>query len=80
MSERHFIRRFSAEVGVSPAQYVAKIRVEAARQELETSLDTVASIARRCGLGSAETMRRTMLRHVGVSPDAYRQRFAHTPT
>lgn len=81
MSERHFLRRFSAEVGVSPSRYVARIRTEAARQALETTDDTVDVIARRCGFGTAETLRRTLIRHIGVSPDAYRRRFTrqHAP-
>ena len=75
MSERNFTRCFVAEVGTSPAQYVAAVRVEAARRELESTTDTVDSIADRCGFGSAETMRRTFSRRLGVSPDQYRQRF-----
>jgi transcriptional regulator GlxA family with amidase domain len=77
MSERHFVRRFRDEVGLPPAKFVAAIRVDAARHELEQSTDTVATIARRCGLGTAETLRRTLHRHLGVSPEAYRQRFSH---
>ena len=79
MSERHFVRTFSRDVGLSPARYVARVRVDTARQALESSSDTVEVIARRCGFGSAETMRRTLVRHIGVSPEAYRQRF-HQPT
>jgi transcriptional regulator GlxA family with amidase domain len=75
MSERHFTRRFTEEVGVSPAQYVAAVRVEAARRELESTTATVDLIARRCGFGTSETMRRTFARRIGVSPDQYRQRF-----
>lgn len=75
MSERHFTRRFTEQVGVSPAQYVSSVRVEAARRELETSRATIDAIARRCGFGTAETMRRTFARRVGASPDEYRQRF-----
>lgn len=77
MSERHFVRRFTAEVGVPPARFVTRVRVDAARQELERTDDTVAAIARRCGFGTAETLRRTLQRHLGVSPDRYRQRFTH---
>ncbi len=79
MSERHFVRSFSREVGVPPARFVARIRVDTARQALESSTDTVDSIAHRCGFGTAETMRRTLVRHIGVSPDDYRRRFRHQP-
>ncbi len=77
MSERHFGRRFATEVGMSPAKFVSHIRVDAARHELEQSSDTVAAIARRCGFGTAETLRRSLHRHLGVSPERYRQRFSH---
>lgn len=79
MSERHFVRRFTDEVGVSPGRFVQLVRVDAARGELVRTDDTVAAIARRCGFGTAETLRRSMQRHVGVSPDAYRRRFTHLP-
>ena len=45
MSERHLLRRFTAELGVTPARYVATARVEAARRELEETDETVAAIA-----------------------------------
>ncbi len=79
MSERHFLRTFADEVGLSPARYVARVRVDAARQALETSDQTVGAIARRCGFGTPETMRRTFVRQLGVAPDAYRRRFTHHP-
>jgi transcriptional regulator GlxA family with amidase domain len=75
MSERHFTRCFAEQVGVPPARYVASVRVEAARRELETTTATVDAIARRVGFGTAETMRRTFLRRIGVAPDDYRRRF-----
>ena len=79
LSERHFLRTFTAQVGLSPARFVARVRVDAARQALESSDDSVDAIARRCGFGTAETMRRTLVRHLGVPPDAYRRRFSHRP-
>ena len=75
MSERHFVRRSTDEVGTSPARYVASVRLEAAKRALETTSDTVDVIARDCGFGTAETMRRTFGRRLGASPDQYRQRF-----
>ena len=50
-------------------------RVEAARQMLSTGHLSVKSIARRCGFGSEETMRRSFLRQIGVTPHDYRLRF-----
>lgn len=79
MSERNFVRRFTDEVGLPPAKFVSRVRIDAARHELERSTDTIASIARRCGFGTAETLRRSLHRHLGVSPEAYRQRFSHQP-
>ncbi|MCU1366428.1 MAG: HTH-type transcriptional regulator glxA [Ilumatobacteraceae bacterium] len=76
MSERHFTRVFAAEVGEPPAKYVERVRVETARRHLEQRGATVAGVARQCGFGTAETMRRSFLRRVGVAPDDYRRRFA----
>jgi transcriptional regulator GlxA family with amidase domain len=76
MSERHFTRVFAAEVGEPPAKYVERVRVETARRHLEQRGATVAGVARQCGFGTAETMRRSFLRRLGVAPDDYRRRFA----
>lgn len=75
MSVRHFSRVFTAEVGEPPGRYVERVRVEAARRDLETTGDTLDVIAVRCGFGTAETMRRSFRRRLGVAPDAYRRRF-----
>jgi transcriptional regulator GlxA family with amidase domain len=75
LSPRHFSRLFTAEVGESPARFVDRVRVEAARRELETSDVGLTSVARQCGFGSTETMRRAFHRRLGVAPDDYRRRF-----
>ena len=75
MSERHFARSFRDATGVTPARYVEAVRVEAARRRLEESDDGVDAIARQCGFGTAETMRRSFLRVVRVAPAEYRRRF-----
>jgi transcriptional regulator GlxA family with amidase domain len=77
MSPRHFARSFRAEVGLTPARYVERLRLEAARRRLEEGEEPVAAVAAACGFGTAETMRRTFLRALGVSPAEYRRRF-HT--
>jgi transcriptional regulator GlxA family with amidase domain len=75
MSPRHFARAFRAETGVTPARYVERVRLEAARRALEDSADAVATIAGSCGFGTAETMRRVFVRTLQVTPAEYRRRF-----
>jgi transcriptional regulator GlxA family with amidase domain len=65
-------------VGQSPGRFVERVRLEAAHACLETGDDTLDVVAERCGLGSAESLRRVFHRHLGVSPDAYRSRFRTT--
>ncbi len=77
MSPRHFARSFRVEVGLTPARYVERLRLEAARRRLEESEEPVAAVALACGFGTAETMRRGFLRALGVGPAEYRRRF-HT--
>jgi transcriptional regulator GlxA family with amidase domain len=75
MSERNFARVFTREVGVTPARFVERARVEGARRRLEESSDGIDGVAAQCGFGSAEVMRRSFLRLLGVPPAAYRGRF-----
>jgi transcriptional regulator GlxA family with amidase domain len=75
MSERNFARCFRAQLGVTPARYVERVRVEAARRRLEESDDTIDAVARSCGFGTAETLRRTFLRALRTTPSEYRRRF-----
>jgi transcriptional regulator GlxA family with amidase domain len=76
MSERNFARKFRDQLGVSPAQYVLRARVESARIRLEKSRDSIETVAARCGFGTEETMRRSFQKIVRVAPRGYRQRFA----
>jgi len=76
MSERHFARAFKAETGMTPAVYVESLRVERARLALESGAAPIDAVAERCGFGTVETLRRAFARRLGVSPAAYRSRFA----
>jgi transcriptional regulator GlxA family with amidase domain len=75
MSVRTFARAFSREVGTTPAVFVQRSRVEAARRLLETTDGTVDDIARACGFGTVETMHRAFQRVVRTSPGQYRRLF-----
>jgi transcriptional regulator GlxA family with amidase domain len=75
MSPRHLARVFTDGVGVTPARYVEGVRLEAARRRLEESADSIEAVATACGFGTPETMRRVFVRHLGVAPSDYRNRF-----
>lgn len=74
MSLRTFCRRYRVGTGRTPAEGVELIRLDSARRLLEEGL-SVTRVSARCGFGSTETMRRVFLRHLGVVPQAYRDRF-----
>ncbi|HEJ2440902.1 TPA: GlxA family transcriptional regulator [Burkholderia multivorans] len=75
MSERSFVRHYRAGTGRTPARAVEQIRVEAAQRLLGETGWPVKRIAARCGFGSEETLRRSFVRVLGVSPQEYRERF-----
>ncbi|MBH0776483.1 GlxA family transcriptional regulator [Nocardia bovistercoris] len=75
VSGRHLTRLFRRQTGLSPARYVEQIRVEAAKALLVSGDDGVATVARRCGFGSEESMRRSFVKLLGVAPTEYRGRF-----
>ena len=75
MSPRNFARAFRREVGMTPAAYVEAARVEAARIALDGTQEPIDAVARRCGFGTIETMRRAFHRRLGVGPGGYRDRF-----
>jgi transcriptional regulator GlxA family with amidase domain len=76
MSERSFVRHYRAETGQTPARAVELIRVESARRQLADSTTPIKRIAVHCGFGCEETLRRSFLRALSVTPQAYRERFS----
>jgi transcriptional regulator GlxA family with amidase domain len=75
MSTRNFTRTFHRDAGMTPAEFVYRARLDAARRLLEDSSASLKSIARDTGFGSAERMRRAFLKSIGVGPADYRGRF-----
>jgi transcriptional regulator GlxA family with amidase domain len=78
VSERHLVRMFRVQVGMTPARFVERARLEAAKVLLATGDHSQEVVARRAGFGSGDTMRRTFRRALGVSPSTYRSRFSTT--
>jgi transcriptional regulator GlxA family with amidase domain len=80
MSPRNFARVFLKDTGTTPARFVERLRVEAARRRLEESKDKLEKVANDCGFGSLQGLRRSFLRVLQVSPNDYRRRFTDVRT
>ncbi len=73
--ERSFVRRFRKATGMQPLDYVHALRIEEAKQMLETGDLSIEEIAGEVGYEDASFFGRVFLRKVGISPFAYRRRF-----
>lgn len=74
-SVRSLNRRFRAETGQTPMQWLTGVRVRHAQQLLECSVDSVEWIGREVGFGSPANFREQFRRLTGVAPLAYRNTF-----
>jgi transcriptional regulator GlxA family with amidase domain len=70
MSARSFARHFVGECGISPAAFVMRLRVEAARRYMEESKESLKAIARRTGFVSEQSLRRAFVHHSGPTSHA----------
>lgn len=76
MSPRNFSRAFTNVIGISPAKAVERLRLEAAREQVENSREPIEQIARLTGFRDPERMRRAFLRNFGQPPQALRRALA----
>ncbi|MFE2978874.1 GlxA family transcriptional regulator [Streptomyces sp. NPDC059258] len=75
VSDRHLTRIFKTELGMTPHAYIESVRVEKARNELESSDATLERIASVCGFGTVDTLVRAFRRKLNATPTEYRRRF-----
>lgn len=75
LSERTFARRFRAATGFAPLEYVQSLRVEEAKDRLETTEEPVEEIAVAVGYEDIPSFRRIFKRTAGLTPTAHRQKF-----
>ena len=75
MPLRTLARRFRAATGYSPIEYVQTLRLEEAKQMLETSSTTIEDISIDVGYEDASHFRRLFKRKTGITPARYRQKF-----
>ena len=77
MSPRNFARVFAKEMKTTPAKFVERLRVEAARRRLEESQNSMETIASECGFGNVNAMRNVFQRAIRTPPGQYRRHFRH---
>lgn len=70
-------REFRRLFGMSPGEYVMRVRLLMARRQLEESQLAVGDIALDCGFYDQSHFNRSFRRHVGMTPRGYRNRFTH---
>lgn len=75
MSARNFARTFLRELGMTPAEFVQRTRVDAARTMLENSDAPLKSIAYECGFNNSGRLRSAFMNCLQVTPQQYRANF-----
>jgi transcriptional regulator GlxA family with amidase domain len=75
MSPRTFARRFVASTGTTPRQWILRERIRLAQRLLETTGLPVDAVARNCGFGTPDNLRKHFARAVRTTPQAYRRAF-----
>jgi transcriptional regulator GlxA family with amidase domain len=79
LSERTFKRRFRAATGYTPLDYVQLVRIEEAKQMLETTDMPIDTVSMEVGYEDSAFFLRLFRRHAGITPSKYRQRFRLMP-
>jgi transcriptional regulator GlxA family with amidase domain len=75
LSSRTFARRFRSSTGYQPIEYVQGLRIEAAKQLLESEPTAIEEIGNRVGYEDPTSFRRIFKRNVGITPALYRKKF-----
>ncbi|MDE1567064.1 GlxA family transcriptional regulator [Aquabacter sp. P-9] len=73
LSPRHFARIFTAETGTTPSKAIERLRLEAAREYVQSSSEPIEHVAETTGFRDPERMRRAFVRAFGQPPQALRR-------
>ncbi len=73
MSSRHFARAFIAETGATPSKAIERLRIEVARQRVQSSSEAIERVAQLTGFRDPERMRRAFSRAFGQPPQSLRR-------
>ncbi len=75
LTPRTFARRFRTATGYAPLEYVQMVRVEEAKQMLETDDVAIDDVGEAVGYDDPASFRRIFKRMAGLTPASYRRKF-----
>ncbi|MFD2726757.1 GlxA family transcriptional regulator [Hyunsoonleella rubra] len=75
VSRRNFIRRFKKATGNTPLEYIQRVKIEVAKNALESSPKTINEVMYSIGYSDTKAFRNLFKRHTGLTPVAYKQKY-----
>ncbi|MBI2386688.1 MAG: helix-turn-helix domain-containing protein [Elusimicrobia bacterium] len=75
LSKFHFVRAFREKTGITPIQYLNRLRVDVAKQKLQSGAQAVTEIAFDVGFADISAFNKAFKRHAGMPPSQYRNIF-----
>jgi transcriptional regulator GlxA family with amidase domain len=75
ISPRHFKRRFKKATGELPLKYLQRVRIDAAKERLESTRETIDAITWAVGYRDISSFCRLFKQYTSISPKAYREKF-----
>jgi transcriptional regulator GlxA family with amidase domain len=74
-SRRNLARRFKAATGLTPIEYLQRTRIEAAKDLLEQTGQSILEVMLNTGYNDLKTFRQLFRKTTGMTPTAYRDKF-----
>ncbi|MCK5208704.1 MAG: helix-turn-helix domain-containing protein, partial [Cyclobacteriaceae bacterium] len=75
ISRRNFVRRFKKATANTPLEYIQRVKIEAAKKNLESSTNNISEVMYKVGYNDTKAFRNIFRKHSGLSPIEYRNKY-----
>lgn len=75
LNSRSFLRRFKKATDNTPLEYIQRVKIEAAKKQLEGSTKTISEIMYGIGYNDEKAFRNTFRKYSGISPKEYQMKY-----